>query len=217
MVSPSSSVTSSPALRPVAQNDLGRSRNASAQARHRAKRKAYIKRVHHSPFDRFLSTSVLTFSPLSQLERTVTKLQAALDSRLGSGDAAGLSVEELDGAGTLDVQPLESPNKTPTRVPQLLTVNQTPNSPVFLDSEAPACRRLISRAFSSHEIVSLIDAIFESQNEVKVIHYLRGDDAQTFIDGIHEVRLHTPQFLSHGLITFVLFGSFPSGLPPSAG
>ena len=203
--------SSLPALRPVAQNDLGRSRNASAQARRRAKRKAYIKRVHHYPFDRFLSASVLTL-PLSQLEQTVTRLQATLDSRLGSGDAAGLSVEEFDGVGILNVQSLESPNKTPIRAPQLLTVDQSPNSPIFLNSEAPACRRLISCTFSSHEIVSLIDAIFESQNEVKAIHYLRGDDAQTFIDVIHEVRLHTPRFRSRGLITFV---SFPCGPSPS--
>jgi regulator of replication initiation timing len=50
-----------------------RSRNARAQARHRAKRKAYIEQVHDSLFE-FLS--LLSRSPV-QLEQTVTKLQLA--------------------------------------------------------------------------------------------------------------------------------------------
>jgi hypothetical protein len=51
----------------------------------------------------------------------------------------------------------------------------------------------------------LIEAIFTSQDEVKAIGYLRGDNAQTFIDVVHEVRLHAPSFPRRGgLITFVL-------------
>jgi len=49
----SASPTSSRASFP-SQNDRERSRNAKAQARHRAKRKAYVEQVHHSPPDRFL-------------------------------------------------------------------------------------------------------------------------------------------------------------------
>jgi len=52
-----------------------RSRNAKAQARHRAKRKAYIEQVRQSPHataTRFLTPSFF------QLEQTVTKLQTAL-------------------------------------------------------------------------------------------------------------------------------------------
>lgn len=50
-----------------------RSRNAKAQARHRAKRKAYIEQVC-----RRRRASLLRLTRLLQLEQTVTKLQTAL-------------------------------------------------------------------------------------------------------------------------------------------
>ena len=49
--------------------------------------------------------------------------------------------------------------------------------------------------------------------ELQLISDLRGEDAQTFIDVIHEVRFHTPSFLRSSLITFVL-GYLPFKLPP---
>ena len=54
----SASTTSSRASFPT-QNDRERSRNAKAQARHRAKRKAYVEQVHRSPSDRSSFASVL--------------------------------------------------------------------------------------------------------------------------------------------------------------
>ena len=54
-------------------------------------------------------------------------------------------------------------------------------------ADAPASKRLISRDFFPHEIISLIETIFASKDEFKMIRDLRGDDAQTFIDVIHEV------------------------------
>jgi len=76
----------------------------------------------------------------------------------------------------------------------------TPDSSILLDLDAPACTRLTSRAFSPHEVIPLIEAIFTNQNEVKMIGYLRGDDAQTFIDVIHEVRLYATLFTRRSLI-----------------
>jgi len=61
-----------------------------------------------------------------------------------------------------------------------------PSTPV--DFDAPACKRLISRTLLPHEMISLIETIFASKDEVKMIRGLRGIDAQTFIDVIHEVR-----------------------------
>ena len=55
--------------------------------------------------------------------------------------------------------------------------------------EPSACRRLISRAFVPREIISLIEAIFTSEAETDIVGDLRGEDAQTFIDLVHEVRL----------------------------
>jgi len=61
-----------------------------------------------------------------------------------------------------------------------------PSTPV--DFDAPACKRLISHTLLPHEVISLIETIFASKDEVKTIRGLRGVDAQTFIDVIHEVR-----------------------------
>jgi len=74
---------------------------------------------------------------------------------------------------------------------------------------APACKRLISKTFFPHEVVSLIEATFTSKDQVKMICDLRGDDAQTFIDVIHEVRsvlLHFRPRSDH----LTRFGSFVS-------
>lgn len=90
--------------------------------------------------------------------------------------------------GTLGIQPPTSPSKTRIPAPQL-TVYQILDSSISPNLEAPACRSLISRTFSPHEIISLIEVIFGNQNEIKMIGFLRGDDAQTFIDVIHGVRL----------------------------
>ena len=72
-----------------------------------------------------------------------------------------------------------------------------------VDLGAPACRRLIGQAFSPHEVISLIEAIFTGKDEIRMIRNLRGDAAQTFIDAVHEVRLHIPSFSRHSLTTFL--------------
>ena len=54
--------------------------------------------------------------------------------------------------------------------------------------EVPICRRLISRAFSPHQLISLIEEIFTRKEEVNVISGLDRDAAQAFIDVVHEVR-----------------------------
>ena len=92
-----------------------------------------------------------------------------------------------------------------------LTVYPTPDSSILVDLDAPACRRLINHAFSPHEVVSLIETIFTSQDEIKMIGYLRGDNAQTFIDVIHDVRSTLVYCKYCGLIvtagSSLLFGS----------
>ena len=52
----------------------------------------------------------------------------------------------------------------------------------------PACGRLIRRAFTLHELPSLVEAIFSNNNASETIRSLLGDDAQTFVDVIDEVR-----------------------------
>ena len=64
-------------------------------------------------------------------------------------------------------------------VPQFIGVN----------SNTPACGFLIGRVFSLGELPFLIDTIFSSEDWGDVVHRIHsGDDAQTFIDVIDEVR-----------------------------
>jgi len=58
------------------------------------------------------------------------------------------------------------------------------------DFEEPACKRLITRTFSSHEVISLVEAVFANKDEVKMVREFRGDAAQTFVDVVHGVRLY---------------------------
>ena len=54
----------------------------------------------------------------------------------------------------------------------------------------------------------MIDEIFTSQSEFKMIGYLRGDDAQRFIDVLDEVR-HSVRFLlrSDLMVSFLFVSS----------
>ena len=74
-------------------------------------------------------------------------------------------------------------------VPQPSTAYTVSGLSAVVDPEQSACRRLISCAFIPREIIPLIEAIFTSDAETDVIGDLRGEDAQTFIDLVHGVRL----------------------------
>ena len=51
-----------------------------------------------------------------------------------------------------------------------------------------------------------------NNDETRLASYLPGDAPQTFIDVVHEVRLHIPSLPRRGLITFFLFGP-PFSIP----
>jgi len=59
-----------------------------------------------------------------------------------------------------------------------------------LDLSSPLWKRLTNHTFPSYE-VTLIGEIFVNEKEVRALNDLRGDEAQAFIDVIHDVRLHT--------------------------
>jgi hypothetical protein len=75
-------------------------------------------------------------------------------------------------------------------------MDPTPGPYIPADSHVPACKRLtsLSHPYFPHEVISLIEAVFKSKDEVKKVDHLRGDDAQTFVDVIHEVCLHPLYF-----------------------
>ena len=51
----------------------------------------------------------------------------------------------------------------------------------------PTWKRLTSYTFPPHEVISFVEEIFASEDEVKAIHEIQGDDAQIFVNVIHEV------------------------------
>ena len=63
------------------------------------------------------------------------------------------------------------------------------DSSIVVNISVPAWKRLCSYDFPSHEVISLVEAIFTNRDEVKVVCGLRGGDAQTVIDVIHKVCL----------------------------
>ena len=58
-------------------------------------------------------------------------------------------------------------------------------------SELPAWKRLISYPLSTGERTSLLISIFDDRNEAEAVGHLFGGDAQTFVNVIDEVRIHT--------------------------
>ena len=56
----------------------------------------------------------------------------------------------------------------------------------------PAWERLISGALITSERISLITTILSDRDQVEMIGCLSGDNAQTFIDTVDEVRLRGP-------------------------
>ena len=68
-------------------------------------------------------------------------------------------------------------------------VASSPNSdPPIIDLETSACRRLIDRTYSPHELVPLIEEIFTRKQEIMIFAWFGRDATQTFIDVVHEVR-----------------------------
>ena len=114
-------------------------------------------------------------------------------------------------------QPLLSGENTTIRDddPPPTEVCPTPDSSDPVDLDTSACKRLISRAsLLPYDIIPLIEAIFTSKDEAKMIGDLRGDDAQTFVDVVHEV--FSVFFHLRGTIRLpLLFAPFTFELSPS--
>jgi hypothetical protein len=69
---------------------------------------------------------------------------------------------------------------------------QGPSNPNTIDClNPPAWKQLANHTLTMHEHISLVTAIFSDHNEVQMVRSLCGEDAQTFVDMITEVGLHT--------------------------
>ena len=56
-------------------------------------------------------------------------------------------------------------------------------------SEPPPWRQLIDPTLPTNERVRLVTSIFSDRHEVEVLKYLSGNDAQAFVDVIHEASI----------------------------
>ena len=109
-----------------------------------------------------------------------------LDQNLGMG---GPSSPHLAPVDPHEDATISVPESGTSLTPPLLTLLGTLTALRYLppNSNTPACRRLIIRAFAPHELPSLAEAIFSSKDEANIIRGLRRDDAQTFVDVLDEV------------------------------
>jgi hypothetical protein len=116
-------------------------------------------------------------SPFASPTQGPAKPQAQQDGResnsSGTFDAATMSVSE---SGTHSTPPFLS--CVDTDCPLILLFQFQPL----------ACGRLITRAFALHELPSLVEATFSSNDAGDTIRSLVGEDAQTFVDVIDEAR-----------------------------
>ena len=71
-----------------------------------------------------------------------------------------------------------------------MSPSPTPAPSLISDSGKQALQHLISRAVPEGELISLIEKIFSSGKVSDIVGCLGGDDAQTFIDSMDEVRPH---------------------------
>ena len=58
-------------------------------------------------------------------------------------------------------------------------------------SDPPAWKQLLSPTLATHKRIPLITTIYSTSDEVEIARNLFGDDAQTFVDVIDEVSIHT--------------------------
>ena len=97
-----------------------------------------------------------------------------------------------------------------------LVAHPIQDSPGLLGPDAPACKRLISRSLSPEQVISLIEALFTSKEEVAMISDLDGDDAQAFVDVVNEVRSPSSPHLSLSAPSTFTFRWSGSGSPGSS-
>ena len=70
-------------------------------------------------------------------------------------------------------------------------LREPPQKPEEHATNPPSWKRLIGDTLTIDERVSLITAIFSDRNQAKMVGYLSGDDAHTFINMMDEVSHHT--------------------------
>lgn len=127
----------------------------------------------------------------NEVEEHKPKTQGALDTP----NAAGAPLDTTpDSGGVPRSAPVKSYAVTTSvsgigtsSVPPSPTLYRSHIAPAF-NSNAPAHGRPVRCAFAPHELPSLVEVIFLSQDEGRAIRRLLGDDAQAFVDVMDEAR-----------------------------
>ena len=148
---------------------------------------------------------------IKQILGTLTSLSSSLNGNLGEGKY------------TPHVAPCEttvtsvSMNGVFLASPSLLCEKLIPPPHFYFStSNVAACGRLVKREFAPHELPSLIEAIFSSNDGDEMIRCLPRDDAQTFIDVIDEARSTFTRYRVTNIDVFLQLGAvFAWSLPAS--
>ena len=129
----------------------------------------HIKRKIEGPKPKVQETPDTLNIPSTPLDATISSSERSPD--LAPVDSDAVATTSVSGSGT-------------SLVPLSPVLYGTSNT---LLSQLLGCGRAAKRAFALHELPSLIEVIFSSQDEGDTIRRLLGDDAQAFIDVIDEV------------------------------
>ena len=109
------------------------------------------------------------------------------------GQKLKLKTREILGARnppTTPLDPIDSRGTATTSIPESGISFSPPFADLVrgADHPVPACGRLVRRTFAPHELPSLMEVIFSSQDEGDTIRRLLGDDEQAFVDVVDEAR-----------------------------
>ena len=129
-------------------------------------------------------------SKLENVSRSVDK--GAVEIETEAEPSAG-SFPHSSGRPPVAVQnllPVTNPDSLAAIDNSKVPSNQTllhRGSSIPVSPDSPAWKSLISGPLPPSDVIFLIGMIFSSRDEIRTVCNLRGDDAQTFIDVIHEV------------------------------
>lgn len=127
-----------------------------------------------------------------KIESHVLEIQQALCtlnglSSLPGEDPLGEYTPHSTPAGPRDVAAVSASEKGKF-LPAFTTLIRILITPVLLNGNTTAWKRLITRAFATDELLSLIETVLSSGDGDELICRLPQDDAQTLVDAIDEAR-----------------------------
>ena len=82
-------------------------------------------------------------------------------------------------------------------------MDHSPNPPLIPDSDKRALQRLVSDSVPHDELLPLIELVVTNVKAASIVGFLKGNDAQTFIDMIDQVCMVL--FHPHAIPSLLIF------------